>query len=82
MMSILVTSAVLAQSDTVRHFINRMESSPDHASDIRQIQQWLGNKNLTDEFGRDLKKLAELKMYCFIAALLIVSFAYVMGYKP
>jgi hypothetical protein len=40
------------------------------------------NKNLTDEFGRDLKKLAELKMYCFIAALLIVSFAYVMGYKP
>ncbi len=48
-MSILVTSTVLAQSDTVRHFINRMESSPDHASDIRYIQQWLGNKNLTDE---------------------------------
>jgi hypothetical protein len=40
------------------------------------------NKNLTDEYGRDLKKLAELKLYCFLAALVLVSFAYVVGYKP
>ncbi len=40
------------------------------------------NKNLTDEYGRDLHKLAMLKWYCFSAALLIVSFAYVVGYKP
>ena len=40
------------------------------------------NKILTDEYGRDLKKLAELKLYCFLAALVLVSFAYVVGYKP
>ena len=40
------------------------------------------NKTLTDEYGRDLHKLAMLKWYCFSAALLIVSFAYVVGYKP
>jgi hypothetical protein len=40
------------------------------------------NKNLTDEFGRDIKKLATLKWYCFFASLLLVSFAYILGYKP
>ena len=40
------------------------------------------NKDLTDEFGRDLKKLAMLKWYCFIAAFLLVSLAYISGYKP
>jgi predicted RNA-binding protein with RPS1 domain len=35
------------------------------------------NKNLTDEFGRDLKKLNELKIYCFLASLFIVTTYYI-----
>jgi predicted RNA-binding protein with RPS1 domain len=53
-------------------------------TEVEAIKQRIlaDNKNLTDEFGRDLKKLAELKLYCFLAALVLVSFAYVVGYKP
>ena len=40
------------------------------------------NKDLTDEYGRDLHKLAMLKWYCFITAFVLVSFFYVLGYKP
>jgi predicted RNA-binding protein with RPS1 domain len=53
-------------------------------AEVEAIKQRIlaDNKNLTDEFGRDLKKLNELKLYCFLAALVLVSFAYVVGYKP
>jgi predicted RNA-binding protein with RPS1 domain len=40
------------------------------------------NKDLTDEYGRDLHKLAMLKWYCFLTAFILVSFFYVLGYKP
>ena len=40
------------------------------------------NKDLTDVYGRDLHKLAMLKWYCFITAFVLVSFFYVLGYKP
>ena len=40
------------------------------------------NKDLTDEYGRDLRKLGLLKWYCFLTAFILVSFFYVLGYKP
>jgi len=53
-------------------------------AEVEVIQQRIlkDNKDLTDEFGRDIKKLALLKWYCFITAFILVSFFYVLGYKP
>jgi predicted RNA-binding protein with RPS1 domain len=48
-------------------------------SEIEAIKERIlaDNKNLTDEFGRDLKKLNELKIYCFLASLFIVTTYYI-----
>jgi len=48
-------------------------------SEVEAIKQRIlaDNKNLTDEFGRDLKKLNELKIYCFLASLFIVTTYYI-----
>jgi chromatin segregation and condensation protein Rec8/ScpA/Scc1 (kleisin family) len=48
-------------------------------AEIEAIKQRIlaDNKNLTDEFGRDLKKLNELKIYCFLASLFIVTTYYI-----
>ena len=35
-----------------------------------------------DEFGRDVAKMKALKWWCFIAAFFVLSFSYIMGYKP
>ena len=47
-------------------------------TEVEAIKQRIlaDNKNLTDEFGRDLKKLNELKIYCFLASLFIVTTYY------
>jgi hypothetical protein len=48
-------------------------------TEVEAIKQRIlaDNKNLTDEFGRDLKKLNELKIYCFLASLFIVTTYYI-----
>ncbi len=48
-------------------------------AEVEAIKQRIlvDNKNLTDEFGRDLKKLNELKIYCFLASLFIVTTYYI-----
>jgi predicted RNA-binding protein with RPS1 domain len=48
-------------------------------TEVETIKQRIlaDNKNLTDEFGRDLKKLNELKIYCFLASLFIVTTYYI-----
>ena len=39
-------------------------------------------QELKDEFGRDVAKMRALKWWCFIAAFFVLSFSYIMGYKP
>jgi predicted RNA-binding protein with RPS1 domain len=48
-------------------------------TEVEAIKQRIlaDNKNLTDEFGRDLKKLNELKFYCLLASLFIVTTYYI-----
>ncbi len=48
-------------------------------TEVEAIKQRIlaDNKNLTDEFGRDLKKLNELKIYCFLVSLFIVTTYYI-----
>jgi len=48
-------------------------------AEVETIKQRIlaDNKSLTDEFGRDLKKLNELKIYCFLASIFIVTTYYI-----
>lgn len=57
-----------AQSDSVLHFIHRLELSPAHAEDIRAVRQWLskGNLSVADQIALQsamVKEFQELKQW-------------------